>query len=82
MVEATPIQIQIDPETLREQVRSIIEKEFEDFAFRLRQAADDLDGGVFLKLWEASNEDAYKRGFEAGRAEGTGHTTNHEIRRD
>lgn len=40
---AEPISIQIDPETLRTQIKVIIDDELRKFAWKLRIAADDLD---------------------------------------
>lgn len=42
---AEPINIQIDPLHLRQQITSILDKEFENFSIRLRMAADCLDPG-------------------------------------
>lgn len=72
MAEATPINIQIDPEALKTQIQEVVHKEFGEMATRLRMAADALDQG---KFWEWRSEEdnrlreqAYQKGFEAGKA--------------
>ena len=55
MAEATPIQIQIDPEGLKAQIEQAVTAQFEEFAMRLRVAADDLDQGKFWKWREGED---------------------------
>lgn len=43
MVKAEPINIQIDPEHLRAQIKEIIDQELRVFAGKLRWASDALD---------------------------------------
>lgn len=60
MAELQPIQIQIDPEALRKQIREVVEAEFDEFSNRLRWAANALDAGK-------SDGRAFEDGIKYGR---------------
>ena len=72
MADMAPINIQIDPETLKAQIREVVEKEFFMLAARLRGAADTLDQGEFWAekaKWDVQElEREYQRGFKDGQA--------------
>lgn len=66
MAEMPPVQIQIDPETLRRQVQQAIITEYLGFANRLRHAADAIDGGAWLEDQERIFRDQYDAGVIFG----------------
>lgn len=65
MAETTPINITIDQDALREQVRAVITEELHEMAMKLHHAADALDPTVIEKAFDQ----AYQEGLRAGRAE-------------
>lgn len=67
MVDMKPIDIRIDEDAFREQVRESLQKEFELFAGRLRDAADRLDGGSFWSVQNKYLDAEYERGFKEGK---------------
>ena len=68
MAETPPINITIDQEVLREQVRAVITEELHEMAMKLHHAADMLDPTVI----EKALDQAYQEGLRAGRAEQPG----------
>lgn len=60
MDELTPVDIRIDEEALRQQVRKAVEGVILDFSMRLRTAADSLDP-QFLKHQDQWIEDEIDR---------------------
>lgn len=67
MAQVPEIKIQLDEEALQKQIRDAIHEEFQHFAFRLRFAADALDGGKWVGEQQQWVKSEYDRGFEAGR---------------
>lgn len=72
MANMPEIRIQLDEASLKSQVHRSLEDEFEQFAWRLRAAADVLDNGGWNKEhgdWmDEERKKEYKRGYEEGKA--------------
>lgn len=62
MAETTEIKITLDKEALATQVRQAVEGPMVEMAWRLRQAADALDGGAWLRDNEEFLQSEYERG--------------------
>lgn len=65
MAETPPINITIDQDALREQVRAVITDELHEMAVKLHHAADALDPRII----EDAFDSAYQQGLRDGRAE-------------
>lgn len=78
MAEAAPINIQIDPEALKAQIEEAVATEFNEFAMRLRTAADVLDRGKFWEWRDEEDAKELKREYERGFADGKAAEQNSE----
>lgn len=73
MAETPEIKITIDQDALRQQVEDTLQGVLQEASLRLRQAADDLDGGAWWReqevYWNRAVADALAEGRDSAQAE-------------